>query len=147
MRKFLILFILFILFSVSARAAVWSTKYDGVKLYKEPSTSSYEFFDYPKNFPLKIIASTGNWYKVVDWMRMKGWVLKSRLKNVKSCVVNRSKINMRSGPGRRYSRIRKLYQGNVLRVLKTTRYWAKVKVIDPNTGQVGWVSRRLLWGI
>ncbi|NQU17665.1 MAG: SH3 domain-containing protein [Candidatus Saganbacteria bacterium] len=148
MRKFLtIVFLLLLFFSTSAVAAVWSTRYDGVKLYKNPDTSSYELFDYPINFPLKIVASSGNWYKVVDWMRLRGWVKKSQLKNVPGCVVSRRKINFRSGPGRGYRNIGKLFQGNVLRVLRTTKYWAKVKVSDPNTGQVGWVHRRLLWGI
>lgn len=147
MRKIIFIVLLLLFFQVCSHASVWSTKYDGVKIYKNPDVTSNELFDYPKNFPLKIVASSGDWYKVVDWMRLSGWVKKTQLKDVKSCVVNRSKMNFRSGPGTGYGRVGKLVQGNVLLILKTTKYWVKVKVIDPNTGQVGWAHRRYLWGI
>lgn len=147
MRTIIFLLLSFLIFHTGSFAAILSTAVDGVKLYSSPSPSSSELFDYAKGTPVKIIAKSGEWYQVVDWMKLKGWIKKSDLINEVHCVVSRTKINFRSGPGTRYSNLGRLYQGNVLKVLKTTKYWINVQVIDPNTGQAGWVHRRYVWGI
>lgn len=147
MRFFIFLLSLLLLLQVGASAFMMATAKDGVILYSEPSELGGIKFDYPKNFPVNVVAKSGGWYQVVDWMHVKGWVKKAELKDDLYAVVYRYKINMRSGPGTGYRRLGKLVKGTVVRVLKTTKYWAKVQISDPNTGQVGWIHRKLLWGI
>ena len=147
--RFLILLVSFIIFFQTniIAATIMSTKVDGVKLYKKPDTSSAVKFDYPKDFPLKVLAKSKSWCRVIDWMRMQGWVKTSELKKQKSCIVNRARLNFRSGPGTGYRSIGRLTQGNILQILSVTKYWVKGKLVDPNTGQIGWVYRRFIWGI
>ncbi|MFC1496395.1 SH3 domain-containing protein [Candidatus Margulisiibacteriota bacterium] len=147
MKKIFVFLLFTFYFSFSAMACTMTTAQDGVKLFKTPSIEAEILFDYPENFPLKIISESNGWFQVADWMQLKGWVIGWQLKaGEKSCVVYRHKVNFRSGPGRNYSVLGKLTKGNVLLILKKNQYWVRGKLVDPNTGQVGWVHRQMLWG-
>ncbi len=70
------------------------------------------------------------------------------IKNLESVTrtVNKNKkrkINIRSGPGKRFTIIGKAYYGVVFETIKQTQGWANVR---HESGLVGWVKRSLLWG-
>lgn len=57
--------------------------------------------------------------------------------------VRGSRVNMRSGPGTRYSVLGTLTRGEKVEVLREPdNGWAKLKVIE--TGRIGWMSVKLL---
>lgn len=145
MRKIIIGLIFLICFSLNSLALV-STKVEGVKLRTGPGTSYREKMDLPKYYPLKIIAKSGNWCKVADWMNTQGWVYQPLLSNKRTAIVKRVRVNLRSGPGTRYSRVTQLYKGYILRVLKRSGNWYKVIVVDPPSRVEGWIYSRLVWG-
>lgn len=126
--------------------ALVSTKVAGVKLRAGPGSSYKQIAEMPKYHPLKVIARSGKWYKVVNWMNTRGWIYGPLLSNVKTVVVKKWEVNLRSGPGTRYKRITRLYQGYTLRVLKRSGSWYKVIMVDPPKGIKGWIHRKLVWG-
>ncbi|MFH1386548.1 MAG: SH3 domain-containing protein [bacterium] len=145
MGKILAITLFSLCFSVSVSASV-STKVAGVKLRTGPGPSYKQIVELPKYHPLKIIARSGKWYKVTNWMRARGWVDSSLLAKTKTVVVRKMRVNLRSGPRTRYKKITSLYQGYVLRVIKRSGSWYKVIVIDPPQGIEGWIHRKLVWG-
>lgn len=61
-----------------------------------------------------------------------------------TATVRGWRVALRSGPGKKYAKIDTLYQGYLVKILKTYRGWSKVTIIDPPDGGEGWVYRRLL---
>lgn len=145
-RKIIVGLIFLIYFLSYSSNALVSTKVAGVKLRTGPGPSHTQIVDFPKYYPLKVIAKSGKWYKVVDWMNTRGWVYAPLLSNKRTAVVRGWRVNLRSGPGNRYRRITRLYQGYILRVLKSHGNWYKVIVVDPPHWRKGWIYRRLVWG-
>lgn len=56
-------------------------------------------------------------------------------------VVNTSTLNIRSGPSTTYSKIDKVYKGNVLQILEKSNGWYKVKFAS---GKIGWASGKYI---
>ena len=102
----------------------------------------------PPYYPLQILAKNKDcsWYKVKDWMRTTGWIPAEQVCSDQTVIVNKIKINWRSGPGTGYRNLGKLYKGYILQIIGRKGYWLKVKLVDPLKNKVGWVHRRLVWG-
>ncbi|MDG1376597.1 MAG: SH3 domain-containing protein [Yoonia sp.] len=61
-------------------------------------------------------------------------------------VVSGNRVNMRMGPGTNYGVLDKLTRGAQAEVLEVTGDgWSRIRVIE--TGQIGWMSSRLLSAI
>ena len=142
--KKLFFILLSILFLTSTTLAI-STKIEGAKLRSGPGKEYKIKMDMPKYYPLRVLGRIGKWYKVVDWQGVRGWIHKSTTSKQRTAIVRKIKVNFRSGPGRRYRRLGKLYKGYTLKVLKKYGYWYKIKVIDPPENKVGWIARWLVW--
>ena len=126
--------------------ALLSAKTNGVKLRAGPGTSYKQIMDLPKYYPLKITAKSGKWYKVVDWMNIRGWINSAQVSNQQTVTVRKWRVMLRSGPGIRYRKNASLYQGYILKVLKKYGNWYKVVVVDPPYMNQGWVYRQMVWG-
>lgn len=151
MRKFLSIIIsaaLITLFCCSLAAAYMaSVKTEGTKLYLTPEIDEMaEIFDFPANYPLKVIETRGEWSRVADYLKLKGWVQTSALSSERMLIVTRAKVMLRAGPGTGNAIVTKLYQGQILKYVGCRKSWYKVKVVDPPDGGDGWVKRTLVWG-
>lgn len=105
-------------------------------------------YQYSKGFPLKVIASKGNWYKVKDFENDTGWVYEPLVAKNPHLIVKANKetnkrINIRKGPGTKFKIIAEAYYGVVFKTVEQKNGWAKV---EHDSGTVGWVRRSLLWG-
>jgi SH3-like domain-containing protein len=135
--------LLLLLVSTVAEAKMVSINRNEVNLRTGPSTGYKVKWELGKGFPLKVIGSKGNWYKVNDFENDVGWVYAPLTSRKAHLVVKKQIINIRSGPGTRYRVVAKAKYGVVLRTLKRVKGWVKVR---HENGVTGWAARRLLWG-
>ena len=114
-----------------------------INLRAKPDTNSNVLWEYGKGFPLRIIKTKGNWYKVVDFENDRGWVYKKLVGKQPHMVVKKKLVNIRSGPGAKYKLVGKANYGVVFKTLEQRPGWAKVK---HENGLIGWIRRDLVWG-
>lgn len=126
-----------------AEAKMVSVTGEKVNLRSTPSVKAPILWEYGKGFPLQIIASQGNWYKVRDYENDVGWVYKKLVGRQPHLIVKKKKINIRSGPGSKYKLLGQANYGVVFKTLAQQPGWAK---IQHQNGLTGWVRRDLVWG-
>jgi SH3-like domain-containing protein len=142
--KVLSLTVFLLLFAASAATArMVSIKARKVNLRAGPGKRYEILWELGRGFPLKVLKKKGGWLKVRDFENDEGWVLARLTGRVPHLVVKRKRINIRSGPGKRYRLVGKANYGVVFRTLKRKGAWVKVK---HENGTTGWVLRKLLWG-
>ena len=139
-------FTLLILTFTTAALALSSTVGDGVIVRDGPGEKYGFRMDLPQYYPLRVLKTEKGWCKVSDWLYNQGWVTAESLSKVRTAIVRRSRVNLRSGPGTGYRRIKKLYKGSILKIIKRYYNWYKVEVVDPPDGGTGWIYRSLIWG-
>jgi len=151
-KVFRILFLLLLLsWAVCGQAAgitMVSVTGEKVNLRKGPSTQYPIIWELGKGFPLRVIGSQGNWYKVSDFESDTGWIYKNLVSRKPHLIVkvnknSKARINIRSGPGTKYKVVGKAEYGVVFETLQRGDGWVKVR---HETGLTGWVKRSLLWG-
>jgi SH3-like domain-containing protein len=96
--------------------------------------------------PLLVIEKEGKWYKVRDCFGTQGWVAETDMSTTPTVMVRKARVVLRSGPSTRSAAIKTLYNGSILKVLKSTKSWLQVEIVDPPEGTTGWVNKRLVWG-
>ncbi|MDA8163842.1 MAG: SH3 domain-containing protein [Desulfobacteraceae bacterium] len=94
-------------------------------------------------YPLKVIGTKGKWLKVTDFENDKGWVLSRVVGRVPHVVVKVKRAVIRSGSGTHYRVVGRADYGVVFRTVENRGGWVKVK---HESGLIGWIDRRLLWG-
>lgn len=141
--KILLLTALLTFWGSVAQARMISIDRDVVNIRTGPSTRYRVKWEVGRGFPLRIIGSRGNWYKVRDFESDVGWVYKPLTSRKAHLVVKKPLVNIRSGPGTGYRIVNQAKYGVVFRTLKRVRGWVKVR---HESGTTGWVARRLLWG-
>jgi SH3-like domain-containing protein len=147
----MLLLIMLTTWSVCGQAAGFtmvSVATEKVNLRKGPSTRYPIIWELGMGFPLKVIGSKGNWYKVSDFENDVGWIYKTLVSPKPHLIVkvnrnDKDKINIRSGPGTGYNIVGKAEYGVVFETLQRGNGWVKVR---HETGLTGWVKRSLLWG-
>jgi len=151
-RIFGILFLLLLMtWSVCGQATgttMVSVSGEKVNLRKGPSTRSPIIWELGKGFPLKVVGSKGEWYKVSDFENDVGWIYKNLVSKKPHLIVkvnknSKDQINIRSGPGTKYKIVGKAQYGVVFETLQRKNGWVKVR---HETGLTGWIMRSLLWG-
>lgn len=96
-----------------------------------------------KGYPLKVLKTQGDWYKVTDFEKDTGWIHKSIVKDRDTTIVNaRKSLNMRSGPSTNNQVVADVERGVVLTVISKKGKWTKVR---HSAGTVGWIYSQLLW--
>ena len=139
-------FLLMVMVWAAAAYALPSTVEDGVQLRTGPSFADDVKLDLPKDYPLKIIERNAGWCLVADWLNCQGWVEEKSITGESTGVVRKSNISLRSGPGTRFTKLSKLYQGMTVKILGSKGVWFKVLVIDGPSPIEGWLHSRYLWG-
>ncbi|MDX1776583.1 MAG: SH3 domain-containing protein [Desulfobulbales bacterium] len=148
-RITLLLFVLsWLLCGQAAGITMVSVTGEKVNLRKGPSTQYPIIWELGKGFPLRVIASKGNWLKVSDFEKDVGWIYKDLVSRKPHLIVKKNKnskarINIRSSPGTNSPVIGKAEYGVVFETLKRGDGWVKVR---HESGLTGWVKRSLLWG-
>jgi len=113
-----------------------------------PGTKYRVLWKLGNGFPLKVLKHSGKWIRVRDFEGTIGWVYRGVVNRTAHMIVkvhknSKTKINVRSGPGTRYTVVAKAYYGVVFRTLKQKNGWVRIK---HEQGVTGWVKRTLLWG-
>ncbi len=140
--------ILSFFFATVSVAKMRSIDGNNVQLRSGPGTKYAAKWEYGDGLPVKVLTQKGSWVKVKDFENDTGWIFNKYLSKTPHMVVKvnkgkKKKINIRSGPGKKYKTIGKAYYGVVFKTLTQEKGWAKVK---HDSGLTGWVKRSLLWG-
>jgi SH3-like domain-containing protein len=141
-----IIFCLLLICCSPAQAAIFkmiSVAEDKTNLRPKPDVNSNVLWEYGKGFPLRIIQTKGNWYKVVDFENDTGWIHKKVVNKQPHMIVKKKLVNIRSGPGAKYKLIGKANYGVVFKTLEQKPGWAK---LQHENGLIGWIRRDLVWG-
>jgi len=114
-----------------------------VNMRSGPSKRYGIVWELGRGYPLKVLKSKGNWYKVIDFENDTGWVYKKMVSRSPHLIVKKQQINIRIGPGEKFKIIGKAKYGVVFKTLEQKSNWVKVR---HENGLTGWVFRSLLWG-
>lgn len=128
----------------AVQAKMVSVDADLINMRSGPGSKYKILWELGKGYPLKVLKSKGNWYRVEDFEGDKGWVYKKLVGRTPHLVVKKRAINMRSGPSTRYKIVRQAKRGVVFRTVERKKGWVKVRHEEEKVE--GWVKRDLLWG-
>ena len=142
--SFLLAMVVTAIMAVSAQAKMVSVSADLINMRSGPGSKYKIIWELGKGYPLKVLSSKGNWYRVQDFENDKGWVYKKLVDRTPHVVVKKRAINLRSGPGTKYKIVRQAKRGVVFRTIDRRRNWVKVRHDEEKVE--GWVKRDLLWG-
>ncbi len=113
-------------------------------LYDAPSVLGAKLFIAPRNMPLEVILSYGNWIKVRDASGDLSWVESSALNAQRWVVVSVANAKIRASQDEAASIVFSADQNVLLELLApVTSDWLKVKHRD---GQSGYVRATDVWG-
>nr|MBF0221320.1 SH3 domain-containing protein [Desulfobulbaceae bacterium] len=145
-KKNVLILCIFLIFCTPVQAAKFnmtSVAGEKVNLRAGPGPDHNILWEYGKGFPLRIVQTKGNWYKVVDFENDAGWVYKKLVTKDPHMIVKKKTVNIRSGPGSKYKLLGKANYGVVFKTLEQKSGWAK---LQHENGLVGWIRRDLVWG-
>jgi len=128
---------------VCASTMMVSIARNNVNMRSGPGTQYKVLWELDKGYPLHILGTKGNWYKVRDFEGDAGWVFQPLTSRRSYVVVKKSIINIRARPGTQYRIVAKAHRGVVLQTIASVKRWVKVR---HKSGVTGWVARRLVWG-
>lgn len=114
-----------------------------VNMRDAPGLKSTVLWELGRGYPLQVTQRRGGWLKVKDFEGDAGWVARSLTSKQPHHVVKSKVLNVRSGPGTQYKVLGKAYYGDLLKTLEKRANWVRVQ---RDSGEKGWVSRRLVWG-
>lgn len=114
-----------------------------VNLRSGPGTSHEVTWILGRGYPLEVLARKGQWLRVRDFESDEGWVHRSLTGKTPHVVVKAKVANIRSAPDLRSRIVGKAGYGEVLRTLARRADWIRIR---SDSGQVGWIARRLTWG-
>lgn len=142
-KRFLVAAALVLLAASVASARMVSVNCSKANIRSGPGTRYAAVWELGEGFPLKVIGSRRGWLKVIDFEHDVGWIYGRLVGRAPHMVVKKRRINIRSGPGRRYRVVGKADYGVVFRTLARRHGWVKVRHENDLTG---WIKRSLLWG-
>lgn len=114
-----------------------------VNMRSGPGTKYDVLWEIGKGYPLMVLKTRGKWLKVKDFENDTGWIYQPLTSHKRHVIVKKKRINIRNGPGKKYRIIGTAGHGTVFRTLRQNRGWVKV---SDESGFIGWIYRKLLWG-
>lgn len=143
-KKVCILSSLALLLTSPAFAAQYlSVTTDNANVRTGPGTKYPVAMELFQGYPLQVLKTQGEWYKIKDYENDTGWIHNSIVKDRDSVIVNAKKsLNMRSGPSQKNPVIADVERGVVMTKISTEGKWTKVR---HSSGTVGWIYSPLLW--
>ena len=130
-------------FSGSVAAEMVSTKGSTVNMRAKPSTQSDRLWELDRGYPLRVLKRQGKWVQVQDFENDRGWVYAPLTSRTPYHIVKANVANIRTGPGTKYRVIARASRGDLLRTKAKKTGWVKV---EQSNGQMGWMSKNLVWG-
>ena len=133
------------IFTLSSLSFALCVNVSDANLRKGPGTNYEKTWEVFKFMPFKKISAKGNWYKVKDLDGDRHWIFKKLVTGKFECgVVKREKINVRTGPGTKYSLsgLSPALKYDSFRILERKSTWVRVQ---DEFGDKGWIFRKLLW--
>lgn len=115
----------------------------GINMRDGPGTRHKALWSLARGYPLEVIGRRGGWYRVRDFERDIGWIHGPLAGRIPHHIVKARIANIRSAPGMRSRILGKAVYGDVLRTVEKRREWVKIRA---ESGLIGWISRKLLWG-
>lgn len=140
---FFLLTVFLITASSICNAEMVSISKPRVNMRSGPGTKHDVLWEIGEGYPLMVLKTKGKWIKVKDFENDVGWVYRPLTSHKRHLVVKKKRVNIRSGPGKKYRIIGTAEHGTVFHTLKQIKGWAKVR---DEYGLIGWVYRKLLWG-
>lgn len=144
LQKFALFAVVFFLAGQNAQAAQYvSITGDNINVRSGPGTNYQVAMELFNGYPLKVIATQGDWLKISDFENDTGWVHSSLVENGNSVIVNGNKsVNMRAEPTTNSAIIATVDRGVVLTRLESKGNWLKLK---HSSGLIGWIYKPLVW--
>jgi len=144
----LVLFTLLLTCNATAFAKMVSIKGEDINMRSGPGTKYKVLWKLGSGFPLKVLKTQGQWYRVQDFEGSVGWVHRNVTTPDGHMIVKVNKntqkrINVRSGPGTNNRIVAKAYYGVVFKTLEQKSGWVHV---EHEKGVRGWIKRSLVWG-
>ncbi len=137
-------FSLFFLTATAVQAVEYvSIKGDTINVRTGPGTNYQVYMELFKGYPLRVVATQGDWLKISDYERDTGWIHRSLVEKNNTVIVNGKKaVNMRAEPSTNSPIIATVERGVILTRLETSGKWLKVK---HSSGMIGWIYKPLIW--
>lgn len=107
-----------------------------------PGTNYDIIWKVGKYYPIKVIKRTGAWYLFVDFEGDEGWIENTLVRKIPAVITIKEDVNIRSGPGTKFSVSFKAEKGVAFQVLKRKGNWIHVQHAD---GDRGWIYKSLVW--
>ncbi len=127
--------------SVALAAEYVSVVKDDVNLRSGPDTKYETLYQLPAGYPLKVLSRQGKWIKVSDFENDKGWIYGSLVSKTPHVIVKVKEGNVRSGPGKKYSKVGSVAREVILKKVSVKGDW--IKVSHPRLS--GWIHKSLVW--
>lgn len=116
---------------------------DNANVRTGPGTKYPVAMELFQGYPLKVLKTQGEWYKVSDYEKDTGWIHNSIVKSQDTVIVDAQKsLNMRSGPSKNNPVVADVERGVVLKKISREGKWTKVR---HSSGTIGWIYAPLLW--
>ena len=96
-----------------------------------------------EDIPLEITAEHGHWRRVRDRDGVGGWIHYSLLSGVRTVIVERDMLNLRSKPDAQSAVLAHLELGVIARLDNCLPDWCRLSV----GGYRGWAQKSDLWGV
>ncbi|HFQ89327.1 MAG TPA: peptide-binding protein [Desulfobulbus sp.] len=126
---------------VALAAEYVSVVKDNVNLRSGPDTKYETLYQLPAGYPLKVLSRQGKWIKVSDFENDKGWIYGSLVSKTPYVIVKVKEGNVRSGPGKNYSKVGTVAREVILKKIATKGDW--IKISHPRIS--GWIYKSLVW--
>lgn len=135
--------ILFCLLPAVIFAESMSVAFSGADIRTAPSAAASKvIFTASRYYPLEVLSSEKEYYRVKDFRGRSGYIHKSLLSKVETVVVTADKANVRQGPGVDNPVIYQLSSGSSAKFLGKVDGWLE---ISSSKGK-GWIADFLVWG-
>ena len=118
---------------------------DKVNVRSGPGLGHDVLFQAHLGYPIKVDKRKGEWVHFKDWQGDTGWVHRPLVKNIKTAVVLKDKVNVRRGPGLRHKVVTKVNEGEVYKIFKQRKNWVKIGYYLEGE-PIGWIRDDLVWG-
>ena len=96
-----------------------------------------------RDMPLRVTAEHGHWRRVQDRDGLGGWVHYTLISGVRTVIVEKDLLKLRTRPDATASASAALEAGVVARLGKCSIEWCRIT----SGGYSGWVPKARIWGI
>lgn len=120
-----------------------SVKGSTLNMRSGPSTNTEVLWELQRGYPLQVVQRKNRWVQVRDFEGDTGWVAASLTGRTPHHIVKVNNANVRKGPGTQHRIVGKANYGELLRTKEKRGSWVRV---ERTTGDIGWISKKLLWG-